>query len=195
MFEPFPTPPPGGYKIVLADPPWRFRVYGKDGQAKAPEAHYKTMCVQDLLALNVGAIAADNSFLAMWVYDPMLPGALALADAWGFKFVTVLFRWLKRADNGNLAFGLGYHTRGGGCEECWLFKRGKGLPVLNHSIRKEFYSARREHSRKPDEVRGWLVDLYGDAPRIELFARATAPGWDAWGLEVNKFNEALHHVA
>ena len=195
--HPFPAPPDGGYRIVLADPPWQFKVYGNNGQEKAPESHYKTMATECLFDLNVGEISADNSFLAMWVYDPMLPDALALANAWGFEFVTVLFRWLKGNGQGRLfddgeklPLGLGYHTRGGGCEECWLFKRGKGLPVRSHSIRKEFYSARREHSRKPDEVRAWLVDLYGDVPRIELFARTTAPGWSSWGFETDKFSEA-----
>ena len=133
----------------------------------------------------------------MWVIDPMLPDALAVAEAWGFRFVTVLFRWLKTVDTVDqmeifghmpkLHFGLGYHTRGGGCEDVWLFKRGKGLPVLNHGVRKEFFSPRREHSRKPDEVPGWLIDLYGDVPRLEMFARTSRPGWDAHGNEVGKF--------
>ncbi len=26
--------------------------------------------------------------------------------------------------------------------------------------------------------------LMGDVPRVELFARQTAPGWDVWGNEV-----------
>ena len=86
-----------------------------------------------------------------------------------------------------LNFGLGYHTRGGGCEECWLFKRGKGLPVLRHDIRKEFYAPIREHSRKPDKVAGWLVDLYGDVPRLEMFARTQRTGWEVFGNETNKF--------
>ena len=85
---------------------------------------------------------------------------------------------------------MGYHTRGGGCEECWLFKRGRGLPVLRHDIRKEFYSPVREHSRKPDEVSNWLISLYGDVKRIELFSRTDRPGWDVWGNEANKFGGA-----
>lgn len=189
--------PAGPFSLIYADPPWSFKVYGDNGQDKAPDAHYRTMGAGDLMSMPVAAIAAKDSLLAMWVYDPMLPDALKLAEAWGFTFTTVLFRWLKGDGQGRLfddgerlPIGLGYHTRGGGCEECWLFKRGKGLPVLRHDIRKEFYSSRREHSRKPDEVRDWLVDLYGDVPRIELFARTTAPGWVAWGNETQKFSEA-----
>ena len=189
--------PPGPFNLLYADPPWRFKVYGENGQDRAPDAHYATVPMEELFALPVRTIAAPDALLAMWVYDPMYPEAWTLADMWGFQFVTVLFRWLKGNGQGRLfddgeklKYGLGYHTRGGGCEECWLFKRGKGLPVLRHDIRKEFYSNRREHSRKPDEVAGWLVDLYGDAPRIELFARTSRPGWTVWGNETGKFAEA-----
>lgn len=176
------------YSILYADPPWRFQVYNRDsGLDKSPDRHYQTMMPCEIADLPIADMADKNALLAMWVYDPMLPAALTVAEAWGFKFKTVLFRWLKTGKNGKLAFGTGYHTRGGGCEECWLFSRGKGLPVLSHSIRKEFYAPRREHSRKPDEVPGWLVDLYGDVPRVELFARTERPGWSAWGNETEKF--------
>lgn len=191
-----PPLPPGPFSLIYADPPWHFKVYSRSsGLDRAPDNHYDTLSIKSLAAIPVLSIAARDSFLAMWVYDPMLPDALALAEAWGFQFVTVLFRWLKGNGQGRmfddgekLKMGLGYHTRGGGCEECWLFKKGKGLPVLRHDIRKEFYSNRREHSRKPDEVRGWITDLYGDQPRLEMFARTSAPGWSAWGLETEKFS-------
>ena len=179
--------PTGPFSLLYADPPWRFKTYSKAGLGKSADNHYTTMSIDEMRTLPVVDIAADNSLLVMWVYDPMLLEAISLAASWGFyNLTTVEFRWLK-GNHQRLHFGLGYHTRGGGCEECWLFKRGKGLPVLSHKIRKEFYAERREHSRKPDEVRGWLVDLYGDVPRIELFARTSAPGWVSWGLENEKY--------
>jgi len=184
------------YSILYCDAPWRFEVWDREGGLeKSPDAHYKTMTVKEMMELQPDV--ADDAYLAMWVYDPMLPEALRLATAWGFPtYVTVLFRWLKSADGQlrlfevgeRLNFGLGYHTRGGGCEECWLFKRGDGLPVLRHDIRKEFYSTIREHSRKPDEVPGWIVDLYGDVPRAEMFARTRRLGWDQiYSNEADKF--------
>lgn len=187
----------GPYSIVMSDPPWRFQVWDRvSGTEKAPDFHYDTMEDADLMNLPVKDWLAKDAILALWVYDPQLPVAFKLAEAWGFPtFVTVLFRWLK-SSNGQLrmfdpgerlSYGLGYHTRGGGCEECWLFKRGKGLPVLRHDIRKEFYSNIREHSRKPDEVPGWIVDLYGDKPRLDMFTRTRRAGWDAYGNEVGKF--------
>ena len=41
-----------------------------------------------------------------------------------------------------------------------------------------------QHSKKPNLVRDKIIELVGDLPRIELFARQTAPGWDSWGNEV-----------
>ena len=49
----------------------------------------------------------------------------------------------------------------------------------------------REHIRKPDAIREEIVRLCGDVPRIELFARSSAPGWDVWGNEVEKFQVTL----
>jgi len=45
-------------------------------------------------------------------------------------------------------------------------------------------SPREEHSKKPNEVRERIVELVGDIPRIELFARQKIDGWDCWGNEV-----------
>lgn len=182
------------YSIVYADPPWRFEVRDRDtGLQKAPDQHYETLSVEEMSTMCPPV--ADDALLMMRVYDPMLPEAMWLADLWGFDFITPLFRWMKTTEHpGQLQLfpiehetppmGLGYHTRGGGCEECWLFKRGNGLPVLRHDIRKEFFAPVREHSRKPDEIPGWIVDLYGPAPRIEMFSRIGRPGWDYFGNEV-----------
>lgn len=186
------------YSLICADPPWRFQVWDQiSGTDRAPDKHYDTLEDDDLLKLPVKDCVSKDAFLVLWVYDPQYPTAFDLAKTWGFDtYVTVLFRWLK-SSNGQLRlfdpgerlnFGLGYHTRGGGCEEAWLFRRGKGLPVLRHDIRKEFYSNIREHSRKPDEVYQWLVELYGDVPRLEMFARTRRVGWDSFGNEVEKFS-------
>ncbi len=194
----------GQYRIIYADPPWSFdftlfMVSAKTNKRKSPEHHYNTMTTDDICKVPVSEWVHKDSLLCMWVYDPKLPDALTIAEAWGFTFITVLFRWIKTTNDQlrlfdptpKPAFGTGYHTRGGACEELWLFKRGKGLPVLHHGIRKEFFSPRREHSRKPDEVPGWIVDLYGDVPRLEMFARTQRPGWDSWGNETEKFKVML----
>lgn len=188
------------YGIIYSDPAWRFEPYAREtGLGRAPDAHYETMTLPDMQALPVADCAADDAVLAMWVYDPMYPQAIELAAAWDFAYVTVLFRWLKTTEHpGQLAlfpieapdppWGLGYHTRAGGCEECWLFKRGNGFPVLRHDIQREFYAMVRDHSRKPDAVPGWIVDLYGDQLRAEMFARTRRDGWDTiFSNQADKF--------
>ena len=47
-------------------------------------------------------------------------------------------------------------------------------------------SPRREHSRKPDEVRDNIVKMFPTQKKIELFAREKVDGWDFWGLDVMK---------
>ena len=179
--------------LIYADPPWRFETYGPTGKEKAPDAHYTCMTLTDIKALKPAA--ASNAVLAMWAYDPMLPEALALGEAWGFRYVTVGLRWLKTTSDLDLfnyasrPMGLGYYTRGAS-EELLLFKRGKGLPVRDKGVRKELFAKRREHSRKPDEVRDILVRLFGDVPRLEMFARSAAPGWQSHGNEADKFTGA-----
>ena len=61
--------------------------------------------------------------------------------------------------------------------------KGK-LKRVNASIRQVIESEIEKHSKKPDEVRNNIVELYGDLPRIELFAREKSEGWDSWGNEL-----------
>jgi hypothetical protein len=42
-------------------------------------------------------------------------------------------------------------------------------------------SPRGEHSAKPSVVYEIIERMYPALPKIELFARARRPGWDAWG--------------
>lgn len=166
--------------------------------------HYPTMSFEEMAALPVASIAAKNAFLAMWAVGSHLDEALRLAAAWGFpRYVTDLFYWFKqnRSDGAHddlflgrradrLRISMGYHTRKQ-VEPCWLFKRGKGLPVLSHDVRQVILAPPREHSRKPPEQYARLEALYGGGengpPRLELFSRTPHPGWDAWGNEVGKF--------
>jgi len=64
------------------------------------------------------------------------------------------------------------------------------LPRLDAGVRQLVVEPRREHSRKPDRIADDIVRLFGDRPRIELFARTKRPGWEAWGNQVDKFGTA-----
>ncbi len=153
-----------GYSLIYADCPWRFEVFDREtGLGKSPDRHYRTMTVEELCSLPVDAMAAKDAFLAMWVYDPLLP-ALHGGEGLGLPEVHHPAVPLVQTSDGQLRLFDPTPRRvldrlphpGGACEECWLFKRGHGLPVRVHHIRKEFFAPIREHSRKPDEVAaGW----------------------------------------
>ena len=82
-------------------------------------------------------------------------------------------------------FGVGYYTKSN-TEVCLLGIKGRLKPVSN-KVSQVIIAPRREHSRKPDEVRSKIVELFGDLPRIELFSRQKTPGWDVWGNDTQKF--------
>lgn len=101
----------------------------------------------------------------------------------GFTYKTVAFVWLKLNKSGKgFFFGMGYWTRSN-AEICLLAVKGKPKRV-SRKVFQIIVSPLQEHSRKPDEARRRIVDLLGDLPRIELFAREKTAGWDVWGNEV-----------
>lgn len=109
----------------------------------------------------------------------MLREALEVIEAWGFTYKTVAFNWVKQNKTGaGLFWGLGNWTRSNS-EICLLAVKGKPkrMSARVHSV---ILSPIQQHSRKPAETRDRIVELMGDLPRIELFAREAAPGWDAW---------------
>lgn len=172
------------YNIIYADPPWS---YSDSGCAGAAAAQYSTMKIDELKKLPVnpaagGGIAADNCVLFMWATYPKMQEALDLIEAWGFVYKSIAFQWVKQNRSGNgFFFGLGRWTRGNS-EPCLIAVKGKPKRI-SASVGQLVFSPLRKHSQKPPEVRDKIVELMGDLPRIELFAREAAPGWDAWGDE------------
>ena len=146
------------------------------------------MSTDELCDLNINDIADDDCALFMWVTDSHIPDALRLMKAWGFKYVTVAFVWVKNTNNGNLVYNLGAWTMKS--VEICLFgtKGGMKKHKKSNSVRQLFFAERTKHSKKPECVRGYIEELFGDVPRIELFARQHAPGWDCWGNETGKFD-------
>ena len=57
-------------------------------------------------------------------------------------------------------------------------------PISNY-VSSTIIAPREKHSKKPDIVRDKIVELFGDIPRIELFARQTSEGWDVLGNEID----------
>lgn len=141
------------------------------------------MSVKDICGLKVEEIAAKDCVLFLWATFPQLPEALRVIKAWGFQYKTVAFVWLKQNKSGKgWFFGLGFWTRGN-AEICLLATKGKTHRNSNR-VHQFLISPIRGHSQKPKEAREKIVELMGDLPRVELFAREKAEGWDAWGNEV-----------
>lgn len=172
------------YEIIYADPAWRFNTYSEKGKGRSAERHYPTMAKEDIQRLPVKEIAAKNSVLFLWVTAPCLIEGIDLISAWGFEYKTVAFTWVKQNKKSDGIFtGMGYYTRSN-AEYCLLATRGKVLERKSHSVSSVVLSHIERHSQKPKEVRERIVELFGDRPKIELFARQYADGWDAWGNEI-----------
>lgn len=178
---------PCKYAVIYADPPWYFRNWSVKGTGRNAVSHYDCLDFPTLANLPVRNLAADHCVLLLWATDPLLPRAMDLIKAWGFEYKTVGFYWVKlNTAKPGFFTGLGYWTRANP-EQCLLATRGKpkqfakdvGKLVLDH---------RREHSRKPDQVRNHIERLI-KGPYLELFARETKPGWDCWGDQIALFDQ------
>lgn len=168
------------YEIIYADPPWN---YANQGCIGTMANYYNGMTLEEMKALPIKDIAADDCVLFMWATYPFLKEAIQLIEAWGFTYKTIGFVWIKQNRSGNgYFFGLGRWTRGN-AEPCLLATKGKPKRI-NNTISQLIFAHLTRHSEKPFEVRDKIVELVGDKPRIELFARTQSKGWDVFGNEV-----------
>ena len=170
------------YNIIYADPAWYFKSWSKKGDERSATQHYDCMSISDICSLPISNISEDDCILLIWVIDPMLPQAFEVIKAWGFKYSTVGFTWVKTTKNNKYFFGLGYWTRANP-EICLIAKKGS-IKRLSKKIPNLIVDQIREHSRKPDITRTNIVELCGDLPRVELFARQRVDGWDNWGNQL-----------
>jgi len=179
------------YNIIYADPPWSYRNKNTGGSMKSgASAKYSTMTVEEICALPVQDIADRDSVLFLWVPVPLAEEGLIVLKAWGFKYKTKIF-WRKI-----MSLGMGFWFRGQ-VEELLLGVKGKVKAF--RCQRSNWIEAKvGKHSEKPREARE-LIELatfkMPDPRRIELFARHTRPGWDAWGNEVGKLDNEVQIAA
>lgn len=165
------------YGIIYADPPWSYSDKHCSGAALN---HYSTMTIDELKTLPVKDIAATDCTLFIWATYPKMQEALDIITAWGFKYRSIAFQWMKLNKSGSgFFFGLGRWTRGNS-EPCLIAVKGKPKRI-SASVGQLVLSPLRNHSQKPPIVRDKIVELMGDLPRIELFARDKVLGWDCWG--------------
>lgn len=188
------------YQIIYADPPWSYRDYTSrevaeknlnQNSKKSVVLKYDVMKTEQIASLKVRELADENCILFIWVTMPKLNEVFSVIEAWGFKYSTCGFVWVKKNKNKPTNFwGMGRWTRSN-AEICLIAIKGKPKR-LSASVHSVVELPIEEHSKKPSFVRAKIVELCGNVPRIELFARKpheliedlTWVGWDAWGNEV-----------
>jgi N6-adenosine-specific RNA methylase IME4 len=185
-----------GYRagVISGDPPHRYETYSDKGRDRCADRHYAVMEHEDILAMGplVKALAAKDCALSLWTSGTFAERSYEIAEAWGFRFITFAFVWIKTKKNcliiepdelteADLPTGLGKTTRAG-AEFVLLAKRGSP-PRLDKKVDQVVIAPRGRHSEKPEEVARRIERLY-PGPYLELFARRQRPGWTCWGNEV-----------
>lgn len=192
--SPLILPTSGEFSCILSDPPWAFQTRSAKGLEGRPQ-HYDRMTVKEIKALPVADAAAKDCWLFLWVTSPHLKIGLDVMDAWGFKYSSIAFTWIKLRPKAcslfftdkDLHMGQGYTTRKNS-ELCLLGRRGSPKR-LRKDIQEVIIDPRREHSRKPEEAYRRIEGFCG-GPRLEMFARNQRPGWEVFGNQTDKFKES-----
>lgn len=176
------------YQIIYADPPWHYgsksAVNNSAGSENKPLSdHYNTMSLAELKLLPIKNITQDDAACFMWVTDSHLDEAIEIFKAWGFKYKTIAFNWIKTTNKGNYCKNVAPWTMKSS-EICLLGTKGAMTKYKQvNNIESLVIAERTKHSRKPEEVRKRIELLFGDIPRLEMFARESVDGWDVFGNE------------
>lgn len=166
--------PPGKHDVLYADPPWRYE-FSSD-PADEIENHYPTMDLDEICALPVADVAADDSVLFLWTTSPKLIEAATVLEAWGFTYRTSMV-WDKEH------IGMGYYARQQH-EYLLIGTRGTpGTPAQSNRPPSVVRMRKGKHSAKPALFYDLIESMYPDRTYLELFARAEREGWKAWGFE------------
>ena len=183
---------PRAYSLIMIDPPWHMEMYSEAGEGKSPQANYRTMSLDEIAALPVADLAAENCLLWLWGTTPLLPKQLAIMQVWGFRYSTNAV-WAKRTKHGKRWFGTGY---GGFRNEHEHILIGRiGSPVItDNSVRSIVVGKAREHSSKPEAAYEAAERISKGARRADVFSRRTRPGWEACGDEAGKFDDPGQHA-
>jgi len=182
------------YQIILADPPWDYGNWSsiKDEKLarKCGRMMYPTMKLEDICSLPIDKISDKECILFLWAVMANLEKAFEVIKSWGFIYKCCAFVWVKTTSKG-IYSGLGNWTLGNA--ELCLLATHKDFPKRVKPVKQIIMFPKSKHSEKPTEARKRIVEMMGDLPRIELFARKpngqlfedeSFKGWDVWGNEV-----------
>lgn len=173
------------FGCIYADPPW---LYDNQGTRAATGNHYGGMTVDELCALPVPALAADDAHLHLWTTNAFLFECPRIFAAWGFEFRSSLV-WVKPQ------MGIGNYWRNS--HEILLTAiRGDAKRFNDHSMMSWLECDRGAHSAKPEQVRA-MLERASAGPYLEMFGRQVAQGWTVWGNQIERslFAAALEVAA
>jgi len=169
------------YKVIYADPPWRYRnksppcLPKKKPETCKIEYYYNTLDLEDIKNMNIKSICDRECVLFLWATTPAIREAFEVLDAWGFKYKTMI-TWEK---TNNDCMGYWFRT----CTEHLIVGVKGKVKAFRNMSRSCYHERRRKHSQKPDYFYN-LIEQVTDKPRIELFARNKVDGWDCWGDKI-----------
>lgn len=169
------------YNIIYADPAWEM---GNKAKNRVLVPKYEILPNDDIKSLPVKNIAEEDAALFLWSTNAKIPTAIEVINIWSFRYVGIAFCWIKtsqKTGQPNCRMSGNYTLQG--MELCLLGIKGS-MPVRDRTVRQVLLLPREYHSKKPDKIRDDIIRLFGDLPRIELFARQKTDGWDVWGNEV-----------
>jgi N6-adenosine-specific RNA methylase IME4 len=171
------------FPLILGDPPWPWETWSSMGRKWSDVTdHYDTCTIEEIKALPVAPLAAEDCVLVLWATWPKLPEALEVIKAWGFTYKTCAFVWVKQnPSEDGLHMGMGYYTRSNS-ELCLLATRGSPQRLVR-DVHQVVLAPVGEHSAKPEEVRRRIERLLA-GPYLELYGRKAVPGWTVWGNEI-----------
>jgi N6-adenosine-specific RNA methylase IME4 len=161
------------FRCIYVDPPWR---YDNRASRGAAENHYPTMSLEEITALPVRDLAADQSHLFLWTTTTFLFDAYPIMQAWGFTYAD-MFVWCKPQ------MGLGNYWRVS--HEMLLLGVRGDLSFRDNSYRSWAIFPRGKHSEKPEQVR-LMLEKVSPGPRLELFGRKSQPGWTVYGDQIER---------
>lgn len=173
-------------------------MYGDPNKNAAAGKHYDLMTTEEIHSLDMRGILRDPKHGAffIWATCPRLDLAIDAIRAWGLNYRGVAFVWVKTRKDGGIISGQGVPPTATKptSELCLLAtanKRGRPFPLVDHGAAQVVLAPRTgQHSGKPQTFRDRIVALYGDRPRVELFARCSDPGWGSWGIEAPRPSKA-----
>ena len=178
------------YEIIYADFPWPYTAFGT---AKLP---YNHMSEADIAAFDWKPYLGKETVVFSWATGPKLDVALRCGEEWarrhGLVFQGVAYTWVKTKLDGTPIGASGPRPRLVKPLDEFLLAfsttpKRRTFPLLTEKQVQHVFEPkvrRGDHSRKPAVFCDLIVELLGDRPRIELFARERVEGWDAWGDEV-----------